>query len=102
MGRVGCVIVCVNVCVEGMRGEGAVSRRFSSLGILSQVSCHLLAVKRGNRFFGLSSKISIIDEIFLPIVGMYKNNWVYTCNEYTTMCFSKFSTISTILWEGDE
>ena len=38
----------------------------------------------------------------MPIVGMYKNNWVYTCNEYTTMCFSKFSTISMILWEGDE
>ena len=22
MGRVGCVIVCVSVCVEGMKGEG--------------------------------------------------------------------------------
>ena len=59
-------------------------------------------MNRENRFFGLCSKISTVDAIFLPIVGMYKNNWVYTCNEYTTMCFSKFSTISTILWEGDE
>ena len=95
MGRVGCVIVCVE-------GGGAVSMRFSSLGILGRVSCHLLAVNRGNRFFGLCSKIIIVDEIFLPIVGMYKNNWVYTFIEYTTICFSKFSTISTILWEGDE
>ena len=58
MGRVGgCVIVCVSVCVEGVKGAGggAVSRRFSSLGILGQVNCHLLAVKRGNRFFGLCS-----------------------------------------------